>query len=257
MSCSLACPSIVCVSLQDGTKEFTLGFVHYVTVLIGVSIRGRAVAGVVHVPFVGGKYVRKPDPLNTMVHKETTVAKEPGQTIWGAVGVGVFGVERLDPAEIPADRRFITTTRTHFSPTLAAVLEKLKPQQVIRCGGAGSKGLLVITREADAYVRRHSRTRRGLRSELHSSAAVHSRLFSSHRLLPCQVYPQPGTKRWDTCAIDACIKAEGGKFTDMYGDEIVYDPNAKYDNDKGLVGSMKDHQLYVLPKPEADKKAAL
>ena len=75
-------------------------------------------------------------------------------------------------------------------------------------------------------------------------------------LLP-QVYPQPGTKRWDTCAIDACIKAEGGKFTDMFGDEIDYDPNAKYDNDKGLVGSMKDHQLYVLPKPETDRKAAL
>lgn len=145
--------------LQDGTKEFTLGFVHYVTVLIGVSIRGRAVGGVVHVPFVGGKYVRKHDPLNTMVHKETKAAAQPGQTIWGAVGVGVFGAERLDPADVAPDRRFITTTRTHFSPALAAVLDKLKPQQIIRCGGAGSKGLLVITREADAYARTAAHTR--------------------------------------------------------------------------------------------------
>ena len=200
-----------------------MGYVHYVTVLIGVSVRGRAVGGVVHVPFTGGKYERKHDPLNTMAHQPPAASMAPeradgkvGQTIWGAVGAGVHGVERVPDADIPAGRRFITTTRTHFSPALAALLEEMKPQQVIRCGGAGSKGLLVLSREADAYV-----------------------------------YPQGGTKRWDTCAIDACVKALGGKFTDQFGDEIVYDPDANYENAKGLLATLHGHEQYLLPKPSA------
>lgn len=194
---------------------------HYVTVLIGISIRGRAVAGVIHVPFSGGKYTRKHDPLNVVSAAQAALDARaalgpPGQTIWGCVGVGVQGLDRLPESSVVEGRRIVTTTRTHFSPALSALLEVMKPSAVVRCGGAGSKGLLVMTREVDAYV-----------------------------------YPQAGTKRWDTCAIDACTKALGGTFTDQYGDEIPYDPEAKHDNDKGLLATLKNHQLYVLPKPAA------
>lgn len=201
----------------DGTKEFTLGFVQYVTVLIGISYRGRALGGVVHVPFVGGKYIQKHDPLNPS-HKSTPhdPSLGPGRTIWGAVGVGVYGSEIVDLKTIPEDRRWITTTRSHFSTALKGLLEAKQPQAIIRCGGAGSKGLLVLTGDADAYL-----------------------------------YPQGGTKRWDTAALDAILHAAGGEFTDQYGDPIVYDMNLPHENVTGLLGTLRNHQHYVLPKPNA------
>lgn len=207
----------------DGTKEFTLGFVHYVTVLIGISYRRRALAGVVHVPFVGGKYQQAFDPLNPS-HRSDRFAEglegdKVGRTIWGAVGVGVRGISVPDPASIPADRRYITTTRSHYSPTLKALLESQQPQQVIRCGGAGSKGLLVLSGDADAYL-----------------------------------FPSTGTKRWDTCAIDALITAEGGRFTDQYGEPIDYDPEASPENVNGLLATMRNHDQFVLPKPTLQKE---
>jgi len=41
----------VWVDPLDGTKEFTQGLLDHVTVLIGIAVGGRAVAGVVHQPF--------------------------------------------------------------------------------------------------------------------------------------------------------------------------------------------------------------
>jgi 3'-phosphoadenosine 5'-phosphosulfate (PAPS) 3'-phosphatase len=41
----------------DATRELTLGHKECVTVLIGISIRGVATAGVVHVPFINPRTV--------------------------------------------------------------------------------------------------------------------------------------------------------------------------------------------------------
>jgi len=49
-----------------------------------------------------------------------------------------------------------------------------QPLQVLHVGGAGHKALLVLDGDADAYV-----------------------------------FPQDGTKRWDTCAVDAILHAAG------------------------------------------------
>ena len=38
------------------------------------------------------------------------------------------------------------------------------------------------------------------------------------------IYPSIGTKRWDTCAGDALIRAAGGAVTDVHGRSLVYDP---------------------------------
>jgi len=221
----------VFVDPLDGTKEFTLGYVHYVTVLVGISLRGEALAGVVHVPFTGGSYPRKHDPLYEDAADQDALSSAAskdgsapvGQTIWGAVGAGVHGITVPPASSVPADRRWITTTRTHMSPRLQSLLDELKPGRVIRCGGAGSKGLLVLARQADAYV-----------------------------------YPQKGTKRWDTAAIDALIRAAGGQFTDGHGRAIVYDPHApRFDNDAGILATMREdlHKLYTLPLPNADAGA--
>lgn len=102
-------------------------------------------------PFIGGAYHQKADPLNPNHQPRRLPEGQVGQTIWGAVGVGVKGMEVASLDDIPADRRFITTTRSHFSVQLKALLEKMRPQEIIRCGGAGSKGLLVLSGDADAY----------------------------------------------------------------------------------------------------------
>ncbi len=36
------------------------------------------------------------------------------------------------------------------------------------------------------------------------------------------LYPQPGTKRWDTCAPEAILRELGGVLTDKDGLDIVY-----------------------------------
>ena len=54
----------------DGTLSFVRNELHQVSILIGIAVRDRPVAGVILEPFVGG-----PD----------------GTVTYGAVGVGVFG----------------------------------------------------------------------------------------------------------------------------------------------------------------------
>jgi 3'(2'), 5'-bisphosphate nucleotidase len=36
------------------------------------------------------------------------------------------------------------------------------------------------------------------------------------------LYPQPGTKRWDSCAPEAILRELGGVVTDKFGKDIVY-----------------------------------
>lgn len=132
----------------DGTKEFTLGHTEGVTLLIGFTIDDRAVAGVIGQPFTGN-------------------------VVWGAVGVGVEGVQQhtvrnyhdedpassmLDtatpPAPLPASAphsRVIVTTRSHFTPLLSQLLTRLQPTRLVRSGGAGSKTLLLVSHQVDCY----------------------------------------------------------------------------------------------------------
>jgi len=110
--------------------------------------------------------------------------------------------------------------------------------QVLHVGGAGHKALLVLDGDADAYV-----------------------------------FPQDGTKRWDTCAVDAILHAAGkllltsvtpagtctphgdvmtgGRLTDAYGHDIVYTRDASHNNDKGVLCSMRDHAKYQLAAGDA------
>lgn len=118
---------VVWVDPLDGTKEFTEGNITHVTVLIGISAKGKAVAGVVHQPF------------NT----------DNGRTIWGVNGLGLFGASR---AAVPEGRRIITTTKSHGNDLVNKTIEALKPDQVIKTGGCGYKVLQIIEGVADAYV---------------------------------------------------------------------------------------------------------
>jgi 3'-phosphoadenosine 5'-phosphosulfate (PAPS) 3'-phosphatase len=78
-------------------------------------------------------------------------------------------------------------------------------------GGAGIKGLQVINGEVDAYI-----------------------------------FPQSGTKKWDTCAFHALITYLNGQVTDSHGNEITYFAKDSYENGNGIVASIGNHKQYVL-----------
>eukprot|EP00455_Lapot_gusevi_P013378 TRINITY_DN16502_c0_g1_i2.p1 TRINITY_DN16502_c0_g1~~TRINITY_DN16502_c0_g1_i2.p1 ORF type:complete len:326 (+),score=73.92 TRINITY_DN16502_c0_g1_i2:88-978(+) len=174
---------VVWVDPLDGTREYTDGVLEAVTVLIGISYEGRALAGVIHHPF-------------------------SGRTLWGMIGVGAFGHLYQEP---PAQRRILTTSRSHNHPILKRWIETLPHDQVVRVGGCGYKSLMVLDGQADAYI-----------------------------------YPIPGTKKWDTCACDAIVRAAGGTFTDGNGNELSYEKEGDPSNQVGLVTAMKNHASYLV-----------
>lgn len=62
--------------------------------------------------------------------------KNLGRTIWGLVGYGVGGFEPKDP---PSGTLTIVTTRSHSNETVQKALEALKPDNIVKVGGAGHK----------------------------------------------------------------------------------------------------------------------
>lgn len=140
---SLECPAdlrsvkeeeiVVWVDPLDGTSEYTQGFLEHVTVLIGISVNEKPVAGVIHQPY-----------YKTILGGE----KIMGRTIWGLQEAGVGG---FTPAP-PPDSLIITTTRSHSNPLVEKALQVMNAAQVLRVGGAGYKVLQLLEGKASIYV---------------------------------------------------------------------------------------------------------
>ena len=176
------------------------------TVLIGISLNGKPIAGVIHQPFYG--------------YEKEAQGIELGRTMWGVRGLGTFGFTHFPP---PEGRRIITTTRSHSNKTVVEAIEAMKPDKILRAGGAGYKVLLLLEGTADAYV-----------------------------------FASAGCKRWDTCACEALLESVGGTLTDVCGEHITYDAQAdSYLNKTGVLGSLKDHKFYVDMIPESIKTSLL
>lgn len=90
------------------------------TVLIGISVNEKPVAGIIHQPY-----------YKTMVGDE----KKLGRTIWGLKEAGVGGFTLAPPPE----SLIITTTRTHSNPVVEKALQVMNAAQILRVGGAGYK----------------------------------------------------------------------------------------------------------------------
>jgi len=166
-------------------------------ILIGVAVGGKAVGGVINQPFFN--------------YEDKT--KEMGRTIWGVVGLGAYGWDRVD---VPEGRRVLITTRSHSNQLVTSCLDNMKPTQVERQGGAGNKVLKVMEGVADAYV-----------------------------------FPSPGCKKWDTCAPEAVLVACGGQLTDMWGKQMEYHASVQVQNMGGTIATLRDHEKIVsLVPPE-------
>jgi len=125
----------VWVDPLDATKEYTEGFLDHVTVLIGIALGKKAVAGVIHQPFYGFENEKDFNKL--------------GRTFYGVIGAGTVGIEKTPP---PSEGIICTTTRSHSNKLVNAALEAVKPTEVLKVGGSGHKVLLLIEGKAHAYV---------------------------------------------------------------------------------------------------------
>ncbi len=130
---------------------------------------------------------RRGVPVAGVMHQPFAedAAEEHGHSVYGLRGYGVVGLRRAPHP--PAEGLVAVSTLSHGSPALDAAIAKVRPAVLRREGGCGFKALLVAQGAADVYL-----------------------------------YPQPGTKRWDTCAPDAILRELGGAMTDMEGRDIVY-----------------------------------
>lgn len=125
---------VIWVDPLDGTAEYTMGLLDHVTVLIGITVGGEAVAGVMYQPY-----------FNYKAGPEATL----GRAIWGIVGIGAFGYDAQKP---PTGQTIITTTRSHSNKNVVNSVNACKPTDVLRVGGAGHKVLVILEGQAHAYV---------------------------------------------------------------------------------------------------------
>ncbi|KAJ8928185.1 hypothetical protein NQ314_019247 [Rhamnusium bicolor] len=168
---------VVWVDPLDGTSEYTQGLLDHVTVLIGIAVNGRA---------------------DTM-------------------GSHRFRSWRFSASRTPADKFIVTTTRSHSDGIVVKALEALKPDEIVRVGGAGHKVLLLLEGRAHAYV-----------------------------------FASKGCKKWDTCAPEAILEALGGKLTDIHGNNYGYGKDVQYPDAQGIFATAKgvDHALLVSKIPQ-------
>ncbi|KAI1727818.1 inositol monophosphatase family domain-containing protein [Ditylenchus destructor] len=126
---------VIWVDPLDGTSEFAQAaktkspLLKQVTVLIGITHNGKAIAGVIHQPYFS----------------------DEGRTIWGIKGVGSFGVhDTRDDTE-----RIVVTTRSHSTQLVQDALDALETKHLLtrldRVGGAGFKVIRCLE-DAAAYV---------------------------------------------------------------------------------------------------------
>ena len=67
------------------------------------------------------------------------------------------------------------------------------------------------------------------------------------------LFPKQGTKRWDTCAPEAILRAVGGLMTDLNGSPYSYDKETNVKNDAGILATAKsaDHPKFLKLLPDA------
>jgi 3'(2'), 5'-bisphosphate nucleotidase len=184
--------------------------------LIGIACGGKPIAGIVNQPFFT-QNIHDPDG---------------DRVIWAIDGLGAFHnsekrdkFEKLESLEkklkeseerkkgVLAKKYQLITTRSHLTEIVKNGLENIPNCELIHRGGSGYKTLCVIEGSSDCYL-----------------------------------YPRNGTKRWDTCAPEAILRALGGRFTDVFNNQ--YDYSAIYDkniveNWFGFVATIVDHDYFL------------
>ena len=174
----------------DGTKEFISRNGEF-SIMIGLTLNARTQLGVVFRPTEDQLFAGITDQEAWMEHQGTCHPLKATQT--------------KSPSALS-----IVASRSHRSPHLSAIKEKLNIQEEHPMGSVGLKIGFIAKGGADFYME-----------------------------------PGPYTKAWDACAPEAIIRGAGGCFTDIHGNPIQYGTN-EFRNLHGVVGSVKDCHERVL-----------
>eukprot|EP01059_Diplonema_ambulator_P012077 TRINITY_DN22223_c0_g1_i1.p1 TRINITY_DN22223_c0_g1~~TRINITY_DN22223_c0_g1_i1.p1 ORF type:complete len:787 (+),score=254.68 TRINITY_DN22223_c0_g1_i1:33-2363(+) len=128
----------LCVFIDpvDGTREFVEGRLEACQVLIGIALRGRPIAGVMHLPF-----------HNQVGSTPTPYPAATGCVVYGAVGVGLAGL----PPRQQQDKLIIASSAGCKSTTLAAVREVINAEP-LHVGACGNKVLRLLKGDADVAL---------------------------------------------------------------------------------------------------------
>lgn len=122
--------------------------------------------------------------------------------------------------------------RTHSDEHVERAISLIKPDVVLKVGGAGYKALLVLEGEHSQFT--------------------FIRLSASSGKADVYVFATKGTKRWDTCAPEALLRAAGGELTDTKGRPYQYFQESEVQNLDGLIATLQDHNKFVeLLNPKA------
>ncbi|XP_055336985.1 putative inositol monophosphatase 3 [Paramacrobiotus metropolitanus] len=123
----------------DATQEYTESLLHYVTTMVGIAHKGKAIAGVIHKPF-------EEDPAQ--------------RTYWAWTDVAVSGNleevlsrDRAAAGDTSRPHKLIVS-RSHTGDVeeVARVAFQGRPMEVELAGGAGYKTLQVILGRASLYL---------------------------------------------------------------------------------------------------------
>lgn len=121
----------VCIDPLDGTLEFVEGRLKSVQCLIGIAVRGLAVAGAIGLPF------------------------HDGPVLYAIVGCGAYNVPpaaRGDISTRRGDGSVLTSSQNPKHPVIRAAQRAIAAAELIPLGGAGNKVLAVGRGDADVAL---------------------------------------------------------------------------------------------------------
>jgi len=233
---------LIYIDPLDGTREFTAGHAEHVTTLISITYQGYSLGGVIYYPTLkkgvyGGigfgcypigtlsltpqrysqyQVIKKHPHFSKLCAKWILSMEELMQSSQDQTEF-TFPIPESTKVAFESIPNKVTTTQSRFSPALVTYFNKINidPEtQLLRAGGAGNKGVQVLTGICRAYV-----------------------------------YPAAGPKRWDIGCLDGLLYAHGGMLSDIHGDLYHYN-RTDLVVAKGTICSLTDHHLYCIKKEE-------
>ena len=114
--------------------------------------------------------------------------------------------------QTPVKKNRVVTSRNHATDIIQRSLNAIPDSELILRGGCGFKIIVMLDGRADCYL-----------------------------------YPSRGTKRWDSCAPEAVVRALGGECTDIFNERYDYSNISpeEYENVLGFISTFENHRFYI------------
>lgn len=249
--------TIIWIDPLDGTREFVKGYYKAVTILVGISYFNRAIAGIIFSPYqdnpiiCGGygigvftnvpiipptskdsflrivlifikdlistdttdillKDIIKDNIINSIEFLNNLMISNSFNIYFDKYIIACNIIQKkLFPLiykdfntynRKTIDKTIFLTSLSRRSKMFEVYLKKCKYDNIIFAGGAGHKAILILVGCANVYT-----------------------------------FPLPGTKKWDTCAIQSILETHGACFTDILGNPIQYSIKETHTNSYGLL----------------------